>query len=379
MKKYDAIVVGAGPAGSTTAYRLASAGASVLLLDRARFPRDKPCGGGLTVRALKALPVRVDPVVEVEIDRFEFGFRSRSRFERSSPAPLVAMTQRSRLDAYLAEQAAAAGADFRDGTRVTALEAGPEEVEVTAGGTRFGAELLVGADGANGVTAKALGLGRLREVGVALEGNLAYDELLAERYDRRALVELGTVPGGYGWIFPKGDHANVGVGGWERMGPELRRSLARFCRAYGLDVERLTGVRGFRLPLRAAGSSVARGRALVAGDAAGLVDPLSGDGMYEAFVSSRLAADAALDLLAGRTSDLSGYDATLAARFDAEHAASYKAKLAFDRFPALAYRVARMRLAWRLFEQVVHGDQYGMEHGPTAVPARLLKTLARAA
>ena len=379
MERFDAIVVGAGPAGSTTAYRLASAGTSVLLLDRARFPRDKPCGGGLTVRALKELPVPVDPVVEVEIDRFEFGFRSRPRFERSSPEPLVAMTQRSRLDAYLAEQAAAAGADFRDATRVTEIEPRSDRVEVTANGARVQAELLVGADGVNGISAKALGLGRLRELAVALEGNIAYDESLARRYDRRALVELGTVPGGYGWIFPKGDHANVGVGGWDRAGPGLRRSLASFCRAYGLDAGRVTGLRGFRLPLRAAGSPVARGRALVVGDAAGLVDPLSGDGMYEAFVSSRLAAETALELLGGGAPDLSGYDVALAARFDAEHAASYRAKLAFDRFPALAYRVARMRLAWRLFEQVVRGEQYGTQHGPTAVPARILKTLARAA
>src|SRR5438477_2277057 len=91
VERFDVIVVGAGPAGSTAAYRLATAGASVLLVDKARFPRDKPCGGGLTVRALKELPVEVDPVVEVEIDRFEFGFRSRARFERASREPLVVM------------------------------------------------------------------------------------------------------------------------------------------------------------------------------------------------------------------------------------------------------------------------------------------------
>src|SRR5437764_3045331 len=136
MPRFDAIVVGAGPGGSVTAHRLATAGASVLLLDRARFPRDKPCGGGLTVRALKELPVSVNPVVEAEVDRFEFGFRSRRRFERASAEPLVMMTQRRRLDAHLAEQAAAAGAEFRDGVRVTSIELDPEGVEVAGDGTR---------------------------------------------------------------------------------------------------------------------------------------------------------------------------------------------------------------------------------------------------
>src|ERR671930_2407749 len=113
MERFDAIVVGAGPAGSTAAFRLVREGARVLLLDRERFPRDKPCGGGLTYRAVRELPVSVDPVVEDVVDRFELGLRYRSRFERRSEGPLILMTQRRRLDAHLAGQAAAAGGDLR--------------------------------------------------------------------------------------------------------------------------------------------------------------------------------------------------------------------------------------------------------------------------
>src|SRR3954464_600491 len=98
MKRYDAIVVGAGPAGSTAAYRLARAGATVLLVDRATFPRDKPCGGGVTGRAARLLPFSIDPVVEDVVDRLECRLRYGPRFERSSRAPLALMTQRRRLD-----------------------------------------------------------------------------------------------------------------------------------------------------------------------------------------------------------------------------------------------------------------------------------------
>ena len=114
------------------------------------------------------------------------------------------------------------------------------------------------------------------------------------------MIELGTIPGGYGWVFPKGDHVNVGVGGWEAEGPRLREHLAELCRRHGIDGDALESVRGHRLPLRRSGFVPARGRALLVGDAAGLVDPLTGDGMYEAFVSARLASAAALDVLAGR-------------------------------------------------------------------------------
>ncbi len=227
---YDAIVVGAGPAGSVTAYHLAEAGASVLLLDRARFPRDKPCGGGLTYRAIRELPIAVDPVVEDVVDKFEFGFRYRHRFERRSASTIILMTQRRRLDAFLAEQAAAAGAEFRDGAKVTAVDPAGS---VTVGGETIRASVVIGADGVNGVAGRSLGLDTSYRYGVALEGNVPYRYARAKRYRGRAVLELGVVPGGYGWVFAKGDHVNVGVGGWESEGPRLRDHLRRLCAARG--------------------------------------------------------------------------------------------------------------------------------------------------
>src|SRR5690348_10802628 len=170
MPRYDVIVVGAGPAGSVTAYRLARAGVRVLLLDRARFPRDKPCGGGLTLRAVGQLPIDPTPVVEDVVETFELGLRYGNRIERHGSGPLVLMTQRRRLDHHLAGQAAAAGADFRDGTRVTAVEEDGDGVTVRLNGTAVRADAVVGADGANGAVGRSLGLGTGIVHGVALEG-----------------------------------------------------------------------------------------------------------------------------------------------------------------------------------------------------------------
>jgi geranylgeranyl reductase family protein len=356
VASYDAIVVGAGPAGSVTAYRLASEGASVLLLDRARFPRDKPCGGGLTVRALRQLPFEVEPVVEHAVDTLELRLRYGASYERRSSEPLILMTQRRRLDAYLVEQAAGAGAVFRDGAKVTAVAEGENGVEVVVDGRTELGTVLVGADGANGVTASQLGLGADPTYGVALEGNIAYADIGADRYRGKAVIELATLPGGYGWIFPKGDHANFGVGGWERTGPELRTHLKRLCREHGVDEARLENLRGHRLPLRRPDSPLARGRALVVGDAAGLVDPLSGDGMYEAFVSARLAAAAALDLLAGREPTVEPYDPALRRALGRLAAASWSAKHAFDRFPRLAFALSRPPFVWPVVEGILRGD-----------------------
>src|SRR4051794_22301470 len=123
MERFDAIVVGAGPAGSTAAFRLSRAGARVLLLDRERFPRDKPCGGGLTARAVRQLPVSVEPVVEDVVRRCRLGLRYGTQFERGSEQPLVLMTQRRRVGAPPGGRAGAAGAGVPAGGRGAALEA----------------------------------------------------------------------------------------------------------------------------------------------------------------------------------------------------------------------------------------------------------------
>ena len=148
------------PAGSSTAIHLARSGVRVLVAEKARFPRDKPCGGGLTGRALKRIPVDPSPVVERDVDRFELRLRYGSSFARSHDEPLIRMTQRRRLDAFLAEQAAEAGAEVREGARVERLEGDESGVTALVDGTPVRADVVVGADGANGVVARSFGLGR---------------------------------------------------------------------------------------------------------------------------------------------------------------------------------------------------------------------------
>jgi len=377
MKRYDAIVVGAGPAGSAAAYRLASAGASVLLFDRARFPRDKPCGGGVTGRAARVLPFSIEPVVEHVVSAVDLRLRYGKTLARGEDAPLVYMTQRKRLDRFLVEQAVAAGAELREGTKVSKIEMREDGVTVEGAA----GEALVGADGVNGISARALGLGGNRVVGVALEGNLPYTKMDASPYDGRLALELGVVPGGYGWVFSKGDHANFGVGGWESEGPRLRDQLRRLCEAHGVSFDDLEELRGYRLPLREPRSTLARGRALLVGDAAGLIDPVSGDGMFEGFLSSQYAAEAVLDLLQGRAASLDPYGPRLADRLATHLWASWGVKVALDRFPRATFKLASTKLVWSAVERLVRGEvaDVGGIKGLARPPLKAIALLARAA
>ena len=253
MQRFDVLVVGGGPAGSTTAYRLAEGGASVLLVDRARFPRDKPCGGGMTMRAVRECPVDPSPVVEEEVDIVELRFRYGDSVVRRSKQPVIRMTQRRVLDAFLLDAARERGVEVREGAKVVLGD------RVTVDGEPVAVDVVVGADGANGTTARALGLGEGIVHGVAYEGNVPYGVVSRERYGRRAVVELADIPGGYGWVFAKGDHVNVGVGAWQSEGPKIREHLTRLCEAHSIDESTLEGLRGHRLPLRRPGTPIAVG------------------------------------------------------------------------------------------------------------------------
>jgi geranylgeranyl reductase family protein len=359
VQRFDVLVVGGGPAGSATAYRLADAGASVLLVDKATFPRDKPCGGGLTTRAVRQCPVDPSPVVEEEVDVVELRFRYGDSVVRRSETPVIRMTQRRRLDAFLLDAARDKGVEVREGTAIDVAHAP--------------ADVIVGADGANGTTARSVGLGAGIVHGVAYEGNVPYGLVDRERYERRAVIELADIPGGYGWVFAKGDHVNVGVGAWRSEGPRIREHLARVCAAHGLAADQLQNLRGHRLPLRPPGVRLANERALLVGDAAGLIDPVSGDGMYECFVSAKLAADAIL------SGSLAGYEQAVDAALAPLHRASWQLKHALDRWPRASWRVARTRLLWRSVERLLLGELAAPEeqHGLAQIPFRALDVLGR--
>lgn len=354
---YDAIVVGAGPAGSTLARLLARQGVQVLLLDRARFPRDKPCAGGVTLRATFALDIDLTPVVERTVFAGRFTYRLGKAFRHRFDLPLSYMTQRDRLDLFLAEQATAAGAQFHGAEPVESVEVAERTVTVHTGKGQYTARALAGADGANGIVGQSAGTAPQVDLLVALEGKIPLSKQAEYRWADTLAMDLGALPGGYGWVFPKGDHLNVGVGAWRHFAPHLRQRLATLCQRYRLPGDRLGEVRGHYLPLRRPGSPIAHGPVLVLGDAAGLVDSLSGEGIHTAFLSARLAAEAIARYLEGETADLSSYQAAVDHDIMPELIASRKLHDIFHYAPYLyAFLLQYSDRVWRLSCHIVRGE-----------------------
>ena len=304
---HDVIVVGAGPAGSTTARECAEKGMSVLLLDRAAFPRDKPCGGGVTARASDLLPFDISPVVERSIRGVRFNFRQQESVTRYSDRDLVYLTQRRNLDTFLVERALDKGITLRERARVQRVSQGRGHVTVHTSDGRFQGRALVAADGSNGQTAQLAGIRTSFRHQVAIEGNIHLPKGVPTEWTDVIGFHFGWLKGGYGWIFPKGDHLNIGVGGWKYNGPNLRESLGRLARFYGYDPKNIEHIKGHHLSLRQSDSPLEHRRVLLVGDAAGLVDPFASEGIYSAFSSGMAAAPHLEEFVAGDTHDLSGY------------------------------------------------------------------------
>ncbi|MGI8551477.1 MAG: geranylgeranyl reductase family protein [Dehalococcoidia bacterium] len=355
---YDLIVAGAGPAGSTAAREAAAAGANVLLLDRAEFPRDKPCGGGVNIRAAKLLPFDLAPVTERTVTGLSVSLDLAGDFVRRFPRPLCYMTQRSRLDAYLVERAVAAGARLLEGENVRSVEPAERTVLVRTRGASYQGRVLVGADGAKGMVAQPSGLSGGRRLAVAIEGNLPFDGAIPGRWQETLAMDLGLIPGGYGWLFPKGDHLNLGVGGWQHFGPELRCRLDRLTRHFGFTAAALRNLRGHHLPIRLPGAPLARGRVLLAGDAAGLIDPLSGEGIYAAIWSGRQAAAQTLRLLEGAIPDLRPYARAVERTLAPELLASQRFQDVFHLMPsAYVWLLRHSDRVWDTLCGLVRGEQ----------------------
>jgi flavin-dependent dehydrogenase len=245
------------------------------------------------------------------------------------------------------------------------------------------ARTVIGADGANGVVATQLGFSHPAELAVALEANLPCPEGVPEWLRGRIVLSLAYLPGGYAWLFPKADHVNVGVGGWQAVaGERLRPALDAYCRAQGFDPGALEGLRGHRLPLQAPRMTVAAGGAALVGDAAALVDPLSGEGIYAAIASGVAVAPAVDDYLAGAAADLGGYQLALARELWPELAASRALMEVFHAWPEpFAFALLRSRRVWRAAAALVRGEttyeRITRRTGPVAATLGPLARVAR--
>ena len=287
---YDVIIAGGGPAGASAAFFLGQAGKRVLVLEKERLPRYKTCGGAVSTRVLAQFPFSFEPVIQTRVRAISYALG-----QSFTTVPLddstLCMVMREEFDAWFLDHAQA---EVRTGSAVTSFQEQADSVSVTtAAGERFEGSYLIAADGANSIIAHASGLRRKRALAGAIEIEARVPPDVFRRFADAPVLIFGEVALGYLWIFPKSDHLSVGIGAVDPRPGELQAALARVMPRYGISIEGQPR-HGHPLPMYRHGSVIATRRTLLAGDAAGLVDPFTGEGIRFAIQSGRLAAEAIL-------------------------------------------------------------------------------------
>lgn len=357
MQNFDVAIIGAGPAGSSAARELAAGGARVALID-ASHPREKPCGGGVTRRALLLVGSPPEAATEgVPIESATFAYAGREvdiPMPGVSDGPRLTVVPRRTFDAWLVERARQAGAALLE-TRATEVEREGAGWKVATRVGELRARWLIGADGPASLVRRRVSVPFARE-----DLSIAAGYYVAGHSNRRIDIALEDDPPGYLWSFPRRDHLAVGVCAQadETVTASLLAASARW-----IDRNAAGGTRRrYSWPIPSLRVETLEQQApggdgwLLAGDAAGLVDPITREGIFFALTSGQMAAAAILEggdparRYTGQLRDTVYSELLLAARL--------KARFFQPRFMGLLLSALRRSAAIRaVMSDLVAGDQ----------------------
>jgi geranylgeranyl reductase family protein len=355
--RFDVTVVGAGPSGSVLSYLLARKGLKVLLLEKARFPREKVCAGGITVRASSLIPFDFSESIEDTIYGVRLSYRLVPKRVRTYSLPLAYMVQREIFDSLAADRAREAGVRLEEGIEVRDIKCYKDQVQVNTSSGSFTTPVLVGADGANSAVVRSLELRNSFEYGLGFNTKFETSPECLKQWNGLIGLDWG-IKGGYAWVFPKKTRIYTGAAASFKEAKILKPYTLKLIQAYKLADNDKQLIRGHLMPVRKRNTPLNFERVLLLGDAAGLIDPLTGEGMYNSLKSAYLAAEAILNFKAG-TGALSEYQQAVEREIVPELIIARKIQKLNSVTPLLFYYYLKNNdRFWRAFCRMIRGEKY---------------------
>lgn len=337
MTLYDCIVVGAGPAGASAAYHLSKKGRQVLLLEKAALPRYKPCGGGVSPQVAKWFDFDFEPVISQKVTRARYTWNLGEAIEVDLQAPIW-MVRRNEFDHYLVQQAQNVGAQLLDETKATGIKFGSDRWQVmTSKGETFEGTYLIAADGGRGPMAKWLGFSDRK---ASIAGAIEIEPKGAVENSHVVHFEFGLLKNGYVWNFPKRDGYSIGSGVFRtdrRKGKDLVAPMDKYALAFGVDGSAEPKF-GHPVYIWNGNQRLHTQHAVLAGEAACIVDPLTAEGIRPSIFTGIKAAEAIDNAIAGNSSALAEYTDVVAEEIGREMKLATKLATAFYAAPYLSYR-----------------------------------------
>ncbi|PSO68252.1 MAG: dehydrogenase [Cyanobacteria bacterium QH_8_48_120] len=352
---FDCIIVGAGPAGATAAYHLAKRGHAVLVLEKDSLPRYKPCGGGVSPAVRDWFDFDFAPAISHKISKVRYTWKMGDPVEvKLDTTEPMWMVRRDVFDNFLMEQAQNQGAELKDNTEVTAVECGSNGASVTTAQGTFSAPYLIAADGSQGPLAKWLGFSEPEQfLGAAMEIEAPVTNGDAAHF------EFGSLKNGFLWNFPKADGYSLSAGffrGNKGKPEQLQKQLADYAKQLGFDPSQ---GKYYAHPMRlwSENRQLHTSQALLAGEAAGILDPLTAEGIRPSIFSGYQAAMAIDQALAKDGEALSKYTQTIREQWGDDMALAHRLAGVFYQFPKIAYKVGVKRpLAAQLMSKILCGE-----------------------
>jgi len=337
----EVIVVGGGPAGAYLSYLLAREGWEVTVFEKRKLPSDKLCGGGLTPKAMKIIDFSLESVIEEKVYELEFTHDFSRPFVISDSKPLVYTARREKLDSFLLQKASEAGARVIEDSRVQKVEENEKEVKVWTKTGEYGGKFLVGADGPFSVVARSLGLNKGRENALTIACRYQISPEERKDFKGKIKVDYGQVPG-YAWIFPRGEEISVGAGEFKGKTGEIKEKLHKLLQNF-MDSEGINPAelrfRGWPIPINSDFRNIASQRTVLLGDAAGLADPLTGEGLYSAFKSAILASSFLYEAKAKAFPDPGRFIQEVEKEFGAQNTFSQRLSALVYNLPGVIHRM----------------------------------------
>lgn len=354
---FDCIIVGAGPAGSSSAYHLAKKGYSVLVLDKTNFPRDKSCGGGVSPAIAEWFDFDFSPVVQNHVSQVKYTFKmgDPAEVELKGVTPMW-MVQRREFDNLIIEQATAKGAEFKSGVEVQGAKLEGDTWQVTSSDGQFEGKYLIAADGANSHMAKLLGFAPSQST---VSASLQVPGEVSDRRKATAFFDFGSLKNGFMWCFPKAEGYSFSaayVRNPKGKADELKKQLYKYAELFNLNPSQ-GEYQEHPLNLWQANSPLHSDRALLVGEAAGMVDPLIGEGIRPALYTGVQAATAISNAISGDANALPNYSETVNQEWGENLAkADFLAGL-FFKAPKIAYKMGVKRpSAGKLMGKILCGE-----------------------
>ncbi len=297
MLKFDVAIVGSGPSGASAALKLAKAGFSTVVIEKATLPRYKVCGGGFVYRGRKNMSFDISEVVEKEFHTVDIYLGKKLHFRTEREQPIISMIMRDSFDHLIIQKAKEFGITLLEGTEVKELvfnDNGTTSIITT--GEEVAAKCIIAADGAYSPIAKMAGWKEeTRTMIPALEYEVEVSDEEYAKFSNEVRFDIDAVPAGYAWNFPKKNHLSIGVGVFQKKKLNLHELCQNYIEKLGIKDIKSISKHGFQIPVSPRTDGFVKRNVFLIGDAAGFADPITAEGISNAIYSGNLVAEAIIE------------------------------------------------------------------------------------